>query len=172
MGIIWTITSFCFYLGKFQLKQVAGSIYVNSLASSIADTLARPVAYFVYRKLGTRVSLLGLFTVAALGSAPVIYSEMASQTYREYIVPICLFIMNSGLSSCFLILYIGHIDLFPIVFLTTSMGSVNIIARFFSIFAPMVAEISEPVPEILFTLLCIIAVAVSYFVRKKTEKFY
>ena len=80
--------------------------------------------------------------------------------------------MNSGLNSCFTIIYIGHIDLFPVVFSTTSMGTVNIFARFFTIFAPIVAEVKEPVPEILFTTLCVTAAVVSYFVRKKTEKFY
>lgn len=97
---------------------------------------------------------------------------MASENYRKYFVPFCLFIMNTGLNSCFSILYVGHVDLFPVVFSTTSMGTVNIFARFFTIFAPMAAEVSEPFPEILFTLLCIAAVVVAYFIRNKTENFY
>mmetsp|Transcript_22745 Transcript_22745/g.26736 ORF Transcript_22745/g.26736 Transcript_22745/m.26736 type:complete len:173 (+) Transcript_22745:234-752(+) len=172
MSAIWTITSFSFYLGKFQLKQLAGNIYVNSLASSIADTLARPAAYYVYRKLGARQALIGYFALAALGSFPVVWSEMASEAYRKYFVPVCLFIMNSGLNSCFTIVYVGHLDLFPIVYSSTSMGICNIFARAFTIFAPMVAEVREPIPEILFTTLCVIAVVVACFIRPKTDNFY
>mmetsp|Transcript_22586 Transcript_22586/g.27927 ORF Transcript_22586/g.27927 Transcript_22586/m.27927 type:complete len:296 (-) Transcript_22586:148-1035(-) len=141
MSCLWSITSFSFYLGKFQLKQVAGDIFINSITSSIADTVSRPVGYWFYKKLGARVAMTGLFGVAGLGSFPVIWSEMASDNYRKYFVPVCLFLMNSGVTASFGNLYIGHMDLFPVVFSTTSMGICNIAARFLTIFAPMVAEI-------------------------------
>ena len=110
--------------------------------------------------------------MAAVGSLPVIWSEAASENYRKYFVPACLFVMNAGLSTAGCILYVGHIDLFPIVFSTTSMGIVNVIARFVTIFSSEVAEIDEPFPEILFTSLCAISAIVAIFIRKKTERFY
>lgn len=80
--------------------------------------------------------------------------------------------MNSGCAGSFGNLYIGHMDIFPVVFSTTSMGICNIFARFTTIFAPMVAEIKEPVPEIIFTILCGIAVTISLFIRNKTSNYY
>ena len=75
MSCIWSITSFTFYLGKFQLKFVAGSIFRNSFFSSIADTAARPIGLFVYRKFDTKFALTLLFIVTSVGSFPVIFSE-------------------------------------------------------------------------------------------------
>ena len=80
--------------------------------------------------------------------------------------------MNLGTVATFGNLYIGHMDLFPIVFSTTSMGICNIIARVITVTAPLVAEIDEPIPEIIFFILSVIAVIISLFIRKKTNKYY
>ena len=145
---------------------------MNSIASSIADTVCRPFGYFAYKKLGAKTALTGFFGMAGLGSFPVIWAEMASENYRKYFVPFCLFLMNSGTSASFGNLYIGHMDLFPVVFSSTSMGICNILARFTTIFAPMLAEVKEPVPEIIFTILCGVALTVSLFIRNKTANYY
>ena len=107
-----------------------------------------------------------------MGSFPVVFSEVASQNYKDYVVPVCLFTMNLGTSATFGNLYIGHLDLFPVVFASTSMGICNIIARCITATAPVVAEIDEPTPEIIFTILSILAVIISLFIRKKTNKYY
>ena len=100
------------------------------------------------------------------------FSEVASQGFKDYAVPACLFVMNFGTSATFGSLYIGHMDLFPVVYNTTSMGLCNILARFCTIFAPLVAEIKEPTPEIVFTSLSVAAVIVTLFIKKKTSTFY
>ena len=142
MSISWSITSFNFYLGKFQLKFVAGSIFRNTFFSAIADILGRPFGYLIFKKWGAKVALICFFSLSAIGSFPVMFSEGASQDYRDYVVPGCLFIMNTGSSSTFGILYMGHMELFPIVFSTTSMAICNILARSCTVFAPIVAEIA------------------------------
>ena len=134
--------------------------------------MARPIGYYVYVKMGPRPALMVLFATSTVGSFPVMFSEMASKTFNDIIVPGCLFVMNLGTSATFGNLYIGHLDLFPSVFSSTSMGLCNIIARVLTAAAPIVAEISEPTPEIIFTALCIIAIITSYFIRKKTNKYY
>lgn len=80
--------------------------------------------------------------------------------------------MNFGSSATFGNLYIGHMDLFPVVFSTTSMGICNIVARLCTIFAPIVAEIDEPTPEILITILLGAAMIISLFIRNKTNQYY
>jgi len=116
--------------------------------------------------------MTGLFLFTAIGSFPVIFSVTASQTYIDVVVPICLFLMNMGTSMTFGNLYMSHMDVFPIVFNSTSMGICNILARSITITAPIVAEVEEPVPEIIFTTLSFIAAVMSVFIRKKTKNFY
>ena len=100
------------------------------------------------------------------------FSELASEGYTEYVVPVCLFVMNFGTSATFGNLYIGHMDLFPVVFSSTSMGICNVFARFTTVFAPIVANVDEPTPEIIFTTLTFIAAGLSLFIRPKTDNYY
>ena len=172
MSCLWSITSFTFYLGKFQLTHVAGSIFTNSFFSSAADTLARPFGFWLYRRLNTRQALTFFFGLSALGSLPIMFSETASENFKNQIVPYSLFVMNLGTSATFGNLYLGHMDLFPIVFSSTSMGICNIIARIVTSVAPIVAEIDQPTPEIIFSTLCFLALILSLFVREKTAKYY
>ena len=41
------------------------------------------------------------FTISAIGSIPVMFSEHASEGFKEYIVPVCLWIANFGSSGNF-----------------------------------------------------------------------
>ena len=172
MTFIWTITSFAFYLGKFQIKTVAGDIYINSLTSSVADIVSRPCGLLLYRCMPTQRVIVAFFIIALIGSSPVIFSEYASPEYKEYVVPGCLLILNFGITGNFGNLYIGHLDLFPNVFSGTTMGICNVVARFCTIFAPIVAEVKQPIPEITLTSLCIIAIILALFVRNKSNTFY
>ena len=172
MTFIWTITSFAYYLGKFQIKTVAGDIYINSLTSSVADIVSRPCGLLLYRCMPTQRVIVAFFIIALIGSSPVIFSEYASPEYKEYVVPGCLLILNFGITGNFGNLYIGHLDLFPNVFSGTTMGICNVVARLCTVFAPIVAEIKQPVPEITLTSLCIIAIILALFVRNKSNTFY
>ena len=118
-----------------------GSVWRNSVFSSIADIVARPFGLLLYKKMDVRKSLSIVFALSAMGSFPVIFSVNASQTFKTYVVPACLFVMNLGTSATFGNLYLGHMDLFPIVFSSTAMGLCNILARTLTVFAPIVAEI-------------------------------
>jgi len=172
MSAIWTTCSFTYYLAKFQLKYIPGDPFVNSVVSSMADAISRPVAYFAYKCMHTRKVMLMFFTMSAIGSIPVIFSGGASDSFKEFIVPICLLVANFGSCGNFSNLYIGHLDLFPVVFGTTTMGICNVVARFATIFAPVVAEVEEPYPMIAYTALCIMAAITSMFIRDKVKTFY
>ena len=172
MSAIWTTCSFTYYLAKFQLKFIAGNVFVNSFTSSIADAVSRPVAYYAYKCMHTRRVMLMFFLISAFGSIPVIFSENASDTFKAYVVPACLTIANFGSCGNFSNLYIGHLDLFPLVFGTTTMGICNVIARFLTVFAPIVAEVEEPYPEIAYTVLCFVAAITSLFIKDKVKTYY
>ena len=116
--------------------------------------------------------MLIFFTISAIGSIPVIFSQNASEGYKQYIVPVCLWIANFGSCGNFANLYIGHLDLFPLVFATTTMGICNVVARSLTVFAPLVAEIEEPYPEIAYSVMCFIAAVTSLFIRDKSRTFY
>jgi hypothetical protein len=61
-----------------------------------------------------------------------------------------LFLAKSGASLSFGFAYAIHIDLFPNHFLISSYGICNLFCRGLTIFAPIVAEIPDPLIPILF----------------------
>ena len=68
-----------------------------------------------------------------------------------------------GLAGVLISVWINHAKMFPTLFVATSMGISNIIARVIVIAAPIVAEVTFPIPVIVFTALNVLAGASSLF---------
>ena len=172
MAIIWTSCAFSYYLAMFKVTFVAGNVFRNAVSQSMADAISRPTAYIAYKYSNTKKVMFLFFMISALGSIPVIFSQGTSEGFKKYIVPVCLWIGNFGSCANFSNLFIGHLDLFPLVFATTTMGICNVIARGLTVFAPLVAEVEEPYPEIIYTVLCFMAAITSFFIREKSKIYY
>ena len=74
-----------------------------------------------------------------------------------------------GISAALVIIYVAHPKMFPTLFSVTSLGIVNIVSRFMTIFAPMVAEVEFPVPMLTFTILCLASVISASFLRETAK---
>ena len=74
MAIIWTTCAFTYYLAMFKVTFVAGNIFRNAVAQSMADALSRPTAYVAYKYSNTRKVMFLFFMVSTIGSIPVIFS--------------------------------------------------------------------------------------------------
>ena len=68
-------------------------------------------------------------------------------------------------------LYISNNRLFPTQFLATSFGIVNLISHLVTVGAPMVAEIKDPLPFLIFLSNAVAAIISSLFLREISEKF-
>ncbi len=83
-----------------------------------------------------------------------------------------LLLTTFGSAGQFCNLYLAHLDLFPIVFATTTMGLCNIVARSVTIFAPVFAEVPYPVPAITFAGMSLLAALLATQVGNKVKSFY
>ena len=63
-------------------------------------------------------------------------------------------------------------DIFPMVYNTTTFAFCNSAAKLATIFAPMVAEADHLTAAVTFTLLALVAFFASLFVRPKSTVFY
>ena len=75
-----------------------------------------------------------------------------------------------GVAGAFVGVWVNHAKMFPTLFVATSMGISNIFARIVVIFAPMIAEVTYPIPVIIFTILNVCAVASSLFLVDIEQK--
>lgn len=71
-----------------------------------------------------------------------------------------------GISTTMGICYLANADLFPATYAGTTYGICNIGARVISIAAPIIAEMPDPIPIIVFTGTAGLAVVVSGMLKK------
>ena len=172
VSIIWAVTSFTYYLIIFKLKSLPGNIFVNSAATSIANALGHLAALCLYKSMKVKRVMTFFFVIQVLGSLPICLQFEHGEFYTEIFVPFAVLFVSFGSAGQFCNLYLAHLDLFPSVFASTTMGVCNIVARSVTIFAPLVAEIPYPVPALTFTTLSLIAAILACMVQPKVETYY
>ena len=79
MAIIWTCSSFCYYLISYQLKYLQGNIYINSLISSSSEIVAYLTSGIMISCLGMKKTLLFSYMIALAGILALIFYKTESQ---------------------------------------------------------------------------------------------
>lgn len=155
----WLICGFAYYLINFYTKYIPGNILENAAFSTIADICSNFLSGITYQYFGGNLSIISSYLISSLSGVILLaISNMLS------LIPFVLFFAKLGVSSAFNLLYILNIDLFPADVRSTTFGICNIYARLAGIFAPLVAETSEPLPLIFFILSTFTYAIISSFV--------
>jgi len=81
----------------------------------------------------------------------------AQVSEKEWIVPLGVLGAKFGISIAFAYLYFSMVDYFPSAFLGFVMGVSNVIGRSSTILAPIVAEMSNPIPMVSSMAICSLA---------------
>ena len=136
MVVVWTISSFNYYLINFQLKYINGNVFNNTLVSGLSEVPAVILAGYFYKKIGLRYTLMGAFFISTFGSVLLLYFD----TY-ENLVPLMVLFAKFGMAITLTLCYFGNSHIFPPIFCGTAFGICNIFAKLGTIFAPLIAEI-------------------------------
>jgi hypothetical protein len=72
---------------------------------------------------------------------------------QYYLVPLLLLGAFYGYSSVVLCNWISTPVLFPVIFSSTAIGICNVLARLATILAPQVAELEQPLPMIIISVM-------------------
>lgn len=160
---LFCAASFNYYLLNYYLKYMPGSIYTNSIVSSISETVAHWMAGWIVLKLGSVNGLTGANALATLSAAALWLStanEMAGP------VPYTVLAAKFGTGAAFAMLYMSTLQYFPNRYMGRVFGTCNVTARFVTIMAPMVAELPSPIPEFIMIISCLIAAILTCFLRR------
>ena len=98
------------------------------------------------------------FSIALIGSLLYVF---IGKTYPA-IVPVLLLLGKFGLSGAYNIVYLAN-NIFPTIFATTCMGICSIFARSATFFSALMAELPEPIPMIIFSVLTGLPIILSFF---------
>ena len=151
MCIFWTASSFNYYLIVFFLKYIPGNIYGNTAISNGSELTAYIVSGYIMNLLGIKASYLIGFSVAAAGGLLLtFFFNMTS------VIPVFVLLAKFGVAVSFNICYLAMPQLFPVALTGTAFGICNLFARFSTVLSAPVAELTEPLPTLVFTFLSIV----------------
>ena len=159
----WCASTVCFYIIGFYIKYIPGDVFINIIIISIADALSSIGAGLVSSVVGAKKTLFLSFSLAAVAGLALIAS-----TQQVYVMVFVL-VTRYGINSAFTLCYIITADYFPSIVSSQIFGICNVFARFSTILSPMIAEIDEPIPMIIYCLICTLSMFASLFLTKSSE---
>lgn len=145
--MVWLHGSFNFYLITFYLKSFPGNIFVNSMCFASADIIAYLCTGLVLKFLKIKQGLAFSYSLSFLSG---IFYLVNYKTEVGWLIPTMIAFSRVGASMSFNIGYVSISRLFPTEFITTAMGIVNLVSHLITIGAPMVAELKEPIPMVVY----------------------
>ena len=141
-------------------------MFNNTYASSGSEIVAFALTGLIYKKFGTRTTMCMGWIIALIGGLLIL---ILSSQYEAW-MPIFVMFAKFGVSVSFALVYIVTVTIFPTLFCGTAFGVCNLFARGFSVLAPQVAELSDPIPMTIFSILAAIAAIIAPFLILEKEK--
>lgn len=105
LTILWTTSSFNYYLINFQLKYIEGNIFLNTICSSSSEIAAYICGGYIFAKLGLKTSFSGFFLLAATGSSALLFVH--PEELNAYALATLVLISKAGVSATFVMLYVS-----------------------------------------------------------------
>jgi hypothetical protein len=153
--ILMSVTcSFSYYLINFYVKYLPGNIYTNQIVNSLSESAAHAFSAVVVKLMSIKKGFAFSYLTCGLACMFVMYAEIHQQTW---LVPIGVLGAKAGISVAFCFLYFSTVSYFESIFLGFVMGFSNVLGRFSTILAPVVAEKPDPLPMMSCIILCLIA---------------
>ena len=128
---------------------------------------------FIATDMHKRHVLTLFYFFATIGAIPLVLQKASfMKDFQESLIPLGILFISFGIVGGFFTLWLTTFELFPISYMTTSLGFCNMTSRFFTILAPKFAEFHEPVPQNILFAICLIAIMMTFLIDEKTKSFY
>ena len=87
----------------------------------------------------------------------------------SYAIMASMMTTKFGINICFTLCYIINAEYFPAVVCSRIFGICNIFSRVSTILSPLIAEVTPPIPMIVYVTICGISMIASAFLTKNEE---
>ena len=165
-AIIWCALIVNYYIVAFYLKYFPGDIFQNSFTMAFSDVVSYLISGFVLKRFGLTLSVIVSLLTAATGA--VLYLFLFSHLS---LIPVFIILCRVGNSMLLNIMYVTNNTLFPTQFQSSSFGILNFISHVSAVSAPLIAEMPDPLPFLIYAINCVLAMLSSFFLRQiSTEK--
>ena len=163
MSYMWSACSFSYYMLNLMMKYLPGNIYENNYALGVSEMFGCVASGFVYRFLKARWSFAFGYSISLVGGLLIFFLGHSSKSLMPFFVLLARFGTTLNFTNC----YIAQIDIFPTLFVGASFGICNFIARSFTIGSAFAAEIPDPIPVLIYSVLTGIGLLASFFIYQE-----
>ena len=134
MTVLWTASSFCYFLINFQMKYIHGNTFLNTGSAALSESIAYLCGGLLVKKFGAKKSFISAFLFSATGSLLIIFIPHTSVSGTAY----AGFVMATGfgVAATFNMVFIVTADYFPPALLGSAFGFCNLFARSFTFLSP------------------------------------
>ncbi len=164
ISCFWVASNFGYYLIMFNMKHLAGNIFTNTIFCSTADVLGYFTTGIIFQYVGGKKSILASFSIAGLSGMGALYFKS-----RPDLISFFLFGCRLGVAAACNVVTILNLTVFPSDFMSTSFGICNIFARLSSILAPIIAELDDPLPFLVFCVVTSSCVFLAKFMQESSN---
>ena len=164
MIILWSVTSLNYYLITYYMKYVPGNISVNTTVSTVSELIAYASSGLAYQMLGGKTAFFLSFLISAVGGSLIAFIPAVGYEIAGFVL-----LAKFGISFAFNLVYVITPTLFPTDLCSTSFGVCNVFAMLSSVFSPVIAELREPMPMLVYAFTSIVAMIASLFLFTKVK---
>ena len=177
MVFMWSATLVNFYLICFLLKYFPGNIFINGFGYALSECIATVISGFLYDRVGVKMGFVISFLIGGLGGVAILIYEVNTGFFGKdvedlesfMVFAILVIVAKFGISSALNICFICNSDVFPVLFSATGCGICQFFGRTLTLLSPMIAEIQNLTPMLIYTILCFISMIGAFFLDSKQE---
>ena len=141
--IAWIACSFNYYLLSYDIKNLGGNIFINSILIAIAGVSGKLVILTLRRYASTRFSLTVCFIVVLVfGFGLTILKE-------GWMVSVCIGLVLMGIGGAFTLCYFLNNEYFTPLFLGFAFSVTQFGSRGMSILSYLLSDLEAPIPMVL-----------------------
>lgn len=163
-AVIWTVASFNYYLIHFYLKYIPGNIFLNNLTNAISELVSDSFPGLFLHRLGIKLSMIISLLISTLGGILILFVSSGGYKFAIFVL-----IAKTGINWLFGNCYLCTSLVFPTHLRSRAYGLCNITGRFVLMICPLLAETKPPLPMFVYTISCLVAFLVSFFIRARTH---
>ena len=154
--ISWTVCSFNYYLVIFHFQKMAGSIYLNGISVALAEIAGCLIVGEFIKAMGVKDILDISYGLMLIATMVYMFPILSLPLWYAVI----LFFMRLGHTCAFAATFYGTNSLFMEEISAIIFASCNLVARFLTIFAPLIANSDGGSPMFWYMLFTIVGLVV------------
>jgi len=157
----WVAAGYTYFFLQFYVKQIGGSLFVNTFFSSVAEATACILSGIVATKLGAKDTIRNSIFMA------FVFGVLASLFKNADILLMAFFVIGAkfGSTSAYNLCFITTSAYFPVIFSSQVFGFVNLVTQTLLTTASIVSELPPPYPMLVFSCFCTLSFTTIHLLR-------